>query len=579
MGKTFVTIERITNEINSDEEFGRSIHLVYTMNTLLSGKQFSKRLQVIEAKYGKGSVVIFASKYDGCLFKHVKNVVELKGLCMDARTRPRIVVMCSNDYRFNDGVEFITCLNDNLNDIQRVYVYFDELHSYINDKLREQIQEIHTLDIVKGMIALTATPMNIYKKTGFWSKIPMIDLDEFNDTNYAGYKDMKFTNIDNFFSNPYIRPPLFAFDELDRQTLEYIKHVLVKYPHILKEKSKVFIPAHIRRNGHEKVRDLVFELNNNAIVVVLNGKEKTLSYMDENKCIIKIPLVVKNKKELQLITNNKHLINNDEEICKIIADVINDKDNHLENKPLVITGFLCVGMGQTLTHKSLGSFTSAILGHMDLTNDQIYQLFGRITGRMKDWGDKYIKTHVYCPTIIMNRCFTMEECARNIAIEYNGETTTDDDYMKTMLDMGITGKDALDNLRKGKEDKPKRPKRPTPENYPIPFPTIEEVNKFLTNIYKKPINIKGFYKPDIYEVSTRLVAYYKKKKDQLKDSDRLTEEFYKNIPIGMNISTREGHGQQYMVYPVYKDKDSLPIEVKYYVRYLKPNNVMQNEVI
>jgi len=65
LGKTFTAINRITTEIEQDDEFGRSIHIVFTMNTLLNNKQFAKRLEIIENTYGKGSICVFASKYDG----------------------------------------------------------------------------------------------------------------------------------------------------------------------------------------------------------------------------------------------------------------------------------------------------------------------------------------------------------------------------------------------------------------------------------------------------------------------------------------------------------------------------------
>ena len=42
-GKTFTTVGRITDEIKRDEEYGRSIHLVWTMNTLLNNEQVSNR--------------------------------------------------------------------------------------------------------------------------------------------------------------------------------------------------------------------------------------------------------------------------------------------------------------------------------------------------------------------------------------------------------------------------------------------------------------------------------------------------------------------------------------------------------
>ena len=56
----------------------------------------------------------------------------------------------------------------------------------------------------------------------------------------------------------------------------------MEYPEILGDNTRSFIPAHIRRNGHNDVRDLVFEINNSAVVIVLNGFEKTLQYKDSH---------------------------------------------------------------------------------------------------------------------------------------------------------------------------------------------------------------------------------------------------------------------------------------------------------
>ena len=75
-----------------------------------------------------------------------------------------------------------------------------------------------------------------------------------------------------------------------------------------------------------------------------------------------------------------------------------------------MTGFLCVGMGQTLTHKSFGTFTHAIIGHMNLNPNALYQLFGRTTGRTKSW-ETYTQTTLFCPTLLYNRIKVMEQCA------------------------------------------------------------------------------------------------------------------------------------------------------------------------
>ena len=131
VGKTFTTINRISTEIEQDEEQGRSIHIVYTMNTLLSNKQFSKRLDMIEDTYGNGSVCIFASKYKG-RYIHVSKRLELQGLCFNKGTCPRVIVMCSNRPRYTDGFEFIKSLNnqENINIYNNCQFYIEVSYYY-----------------------------------------------------------------------------------------------------------------------------------------------------------------------------------------------------------------------------------------------------------------------------------------------------------------------------------------------------------------------------------------------------------------------------------------------------------------
>src|SRR6056300_431522 len=112
LGKTFTAISKINAEIEQDDELGRSIHIVFTMNTLLNNTQFAKRLEIIETTYGESSVCVFSSQFTG-KYKHIKNTLELQGLCMNKITCPRVVVMCSNIRRYDDAVEFLQVMENN----------------------------------------------------------------------------------------------------------------------------------------------------------------------------------------------------------------------------------------------------------------------------------------------------------------------------------------------------------------------------------------------------------------------------------------------------------------------------------
>jgi len=422
-GKTFTAISKINAEIGRDSELGRSIHMVYAMNTILNNSQFASRLKSIEETYGRGSVVVFSSRYEGP-YMHIKTRQGLQGLCFDESTCPRIVVMCSNDKRYDDGFEFVNVINRNKTTIARLHLYYDELHKYINEGLRVQIETMHSFKIVAGIMALTATPKNIWKTSGFWSKLRMIDLRDINDENYTGCNDINFSCVDDYFRIPYLRPKSMGYDQLDRQTLGFMNHVIDKNPDIISDGNRLFIPAHIRRSGHNEVRKRIFELNDRAVVIMINGFEKSIQYKNG-------------------ITITKPLISSGEEVCETIADII--IKNGLQTRPIIITGFLCVSMGQTLMSKRLGTFTHSIIGYPELSNDDLYQIAGRNFGRTKHW-ETYVETTIFCPTLIMTRIIAMEECAKNMTIEHFGQLVTVDDYQRPMVEMGETGRSALENI-------------------------------------------------------------------------------------------------------------------------------------
>ena len=483
IGKTFAAIERINTEIDQDDELGRSIHYVFTMNTLFNNEQFAKRLQQIEDKCGKGSICVFASKYSGP-YVHVKSRLDLLGLCFEPSTCPRVVIMCSNKTRFDDGFEFLKAIDKYSSVIHRAFGYYDELHEYLTDRLRDQIEEIHECEKVKGIVALTATPGKIFKESGFWSRIRQIYLDNLNDTNYAGCGDMTFHLVDDFFASPYVRPRPRDFDVLDEQMLGFIDHVLTKHPGILAENTRTFIPAHVRRSGHDAVRELIFARRPDAVVIVINGVEKTVRYRDPSGDEIVIPI-----------------LRDGREVCDKIADILTT--NKLQHRPIVFTGFLCVGMGQTLTHELIGSFTAAIFGHLDLSNDDIYQLFGRITGRIKHWST-YVKTNVYCPTIVMHRCTVMEECAKNMAHAHNGEVVDLETYMEPMYAMGEAGAATLANVRVKKTKKvPVRSTERSAASRPaVVIPLSDEGHQRAVECYRRKQELWKLIReirPDVHE--------------------------------------------------------------------------------
>jgi len=527
MGKTFITIKSILEEINENTSKGRSIHIVFTMNTLLNNKQFSNRLEEINNKYGDKSVCVFSSKYDGNLF-HIKSLKGLINFSNKIDNLPHIIVACSNTCRFKDCFNYIEHLEKENTLYKRCFVYFDELHKYITNKkynLRSNIEHINNFNIVSGIIAMSATPDTIWSINGFWSNIKIIKICEYNDDNYAGVDDIIFECMEN---TPLNNVEDYTYDE--NYNVNYIDAILKKYPKILDNNTRTFIPAFIKIKTHKYVRNLIFQYNKKSIVITLNGIEKSIRYYDNDNCMT-IPLIL-----------------NSGELGDKIGEYL--EEFNLLDRPIVFTGFLCVGMGQTLVSEKLGSFTSAIFGYNNIKNDNMYQLFGRITGRIKHWGCKYTKPTVYCPVFCKNICELMEKCAKNILLKHNGELLNNDIYREPINnDYCIINNFVVKST----------------EYYEFPkyFNNIADVKATLNEIFKVDVEIKEFIIIDNYYISKSLKKWYKKNMRDLISSDRLLLETYNKIPMSINLSKRKKHS--FMVYPVYDDEKS--IDVKYYIRY------------
>jgi hypothetical protein len=378
-GKTFVAIEDIRRKLTADPN---CVSIVFTMNTLLNNEQFAKRLEPIAAEYGSDSVVILSSRYKGP-YRHVTSVDELRA-CGDAK----VIIMCSHHVRYREGHQWIKELNE-LGIARRVHVYYDELHHYIATA-KPYIEQTHALSNVQSMMGLTATPMAILRKRGLWSTIKLVTHGALGLDTYTGIKDMHHIPIDDVFLLPYTNPPFNDYDTMDDETIGFIQTVMERHPSVFEDGSRTFVPAHIRRVGHTRVREFIMEKCPTAVVVTINAMDKSIRFVEDS------------------VEHTISLASTQHEVSERIANIL--EENGLSQRPLFMTGFLCVGMGQTLTHKSFGTFTHAIIGHMSLNPNALYQLFGRTTGRTKSWST-YTQTTLLCPTLLYNRIKVMERCA------------------------------------------------------------------------------------------------------------------------------------------------------------------------
>lgn len=568
MGKTFIIVNKIMESLEKDSEQGRSIHIVLTMNTLLNNKQFSNRLSEVNNKYGDGSVCIFASVYKGN-YRHIKNaehifsnpaIKNVKKANADTTDTtdtksdwemPRIIIACSNTKRFNDCFDAIYKLNEGNTAVMRVFVYFDELHKYIKNtacNIRKHIETINDLDIVCAMYAMSASPNNIWcnNKVGFWSNIKILNIDNYQDTDYIGYNDVNFIcygdNDDSYKSTKNTDYINVGLRDNEIFTMNFIKDTLKKYPEILSKYSRVFIPANMRMITHNYLREYLLAHMPSCVIVLLNSADKSIQYKNEDGDTVTQPIILK-----------------EGELGDLIANYL--EANNISDRPLVYIGFVCVGMGQTLVSEKLGSFTSAIFGYNNILNDTMYQLFGRITGRFRNWNTRKKPTDVYSTKMCKNICQVMEECAKNIIVKHGGKKLDVNKYLEPFNNGDkISG---VYQLKSNFEDN---------DIEYFEFHTfadsMSEVSKMLCDIFHIKINIekdpsKYFYDIDGYYITKYLKKYNGKKRDELEAKDRHTEANIASIN-SMYIKD-ENKKYKYIIIPVYESLESA--KFKYRILY------------
>lgn len=412
-GKTFEVIKHI-------EKHDKILSVIYTQNSKLANTQFAGRLKSFENANGEGTVVIFNSskKRHANDFKHVNNQDALLGYIrtreLEDLPRCKVIVMCNNSKRHQDGMKVVNMMSKKGH--YNINLYFDEFHKYINPKLRNMIQKIYSNPGLKEIWAITATPKKSWWPTGhkMWNKFKIIDVDKILDPCYVMLKHHNYKLIEMSILNGQDYCPGHKYGSEPIRPLKdveaYIDHVISENPEILSANKMVFAPAKRARETHRKVREIIWAHNKDAVVVTLNGENKTLEFINHDDI-----------DQTELIPSVEN------EIPQLVNSIL--KDKNLTDRCVVYTGYELVSMGQTLTSEESGPFTDAIVSHSDVSDDDIYQLMGRTTGRMREW-ETFRQTTVYCPLKTRHRAIKRENQAIDMASNYGGKEATVHDYNK-----------------------------------------------------------------------------------------------------------------------------------------------------
>lgn len=433
-GKTFRLIRTIQETLSGNPH---TLSIVFTMKLLANTEQTVTRLwDAICASVGmelafRTVLMVASKKTQDAPFPQRKNLNEalkVKGV--------RVIICCASPARLAEVYGLVERVDKGKETLMAGSVVFhhDELHKYIACKvehlhtpvvldLRAAIERIASRrnSVVQKIYGYTATPGPIFDSTirhknavewdnrgeksldpscrcSFWKAVERRvkeaqSFEEKDDLDYFGVRDMRFAIRE-------ARPG-------EGKPADYTGAVLLENEDELFRNgaTRIFAPASSRTASHDDVRELCFQLSSEVVVVVLNGKDRSVAWRAGKK-------------------SRSEDVSSDApgcaELSERIAEVL--QKHELLSRPVIVTGYFCLGMGQTLTTEETGNFTHAILpprkkdsrteGAKHEAN--LYQEAGRITGRCMGWRT-FTRTKIWCPEERRDNFWRMERKAETLA--------------------------------------------------------------------------------------------------------------------------------------------------------------------
>ena len=430
-GKTFVCIQEISKSLNDNPN---NLHIIATMNTILSNNQFASR--VIKNK--TINPIIFNSKKDEITlpdskvkkYSHTQNIHEL--LTQIGEHDINVIIICCHINRITNmksdgaGIMRIISYLAKVHATKNIIIHIDEIHKYISRRFRCSYELFAEQTNVTTIYGYTATPKPLYCDRDGWRYLQLIDQRHFviNKEDYFGVNEHEVCLIDEKTINYDEIPLTLTSDVIDKanykgkftnfvdyhpflgkemKTLKNIDHILDKKIKLNEKKGtfyKMFIPACKRRVTHYQITNIVRRYLPNASILTINGVDKDgiggiiLNYIEDTQEKIK---------KLELSDNK--------ELNSIINDEFKSKP-FLKENPFIITGFQCIGMSVSLVHPDYGNFDSIILTQDWINNEDTYQ-FMRTNFSKKRWSKeeqkKIIKTKLYTIMEVFNKLSSYED--------------------------------------------------------------------------------------------------------------------------------------------------------------------------
>jgi hypothetical protein len=346
-GKTFHVIEKIRS-IGYDDQ---TCHIVIVSNNLLETLQMDSRLQ--EKIPDKSFILSSKSEY--------KDMYSVIGKFMSSDSR--IMICCKNSTRLADIDSMISnkllAIDFNIW-IDEADDLFDSTTPYINSWKKSKK--------VKGITLITATPKRILEV------YPKIDIVKQKQT----YDPRQYTSLGEdckFVTRSYYGTEIKGYVD------QVLKEKTVRSDHVY------YIPGGRNRKGHVNLMKCLIERHNFYVLTINSDGWRLYSDIEDYEEV--------EFRGLKPSTAFANMFEN----------------NDLSDRPVAITGQICIGRGVTFTSER-EQITHAILTHhLEKNEDKAYQAMGRITGNNK----KYAKAPiVYCTPELKDIVLKSEQYAMRL---------------------------------------------------------------------------------------------------------------------------------------------------------------------
>jgi hypothetical protein len=281
-----------------------------------------------------------------------------------------MVVMCSNRPRLNHFEKLINYLENSRNFNKKINIWIDEADSNIN--LWSSYSHIIFKEIVDTVTLVSATFDSVFKK---YSRLNIIGSSNTYPDCYRCLKD----------SNKII------VDFICSKTEDYIVHIIEKYPDLIKNGMKGFIPGGYYKSSHDKIADILVN-KYNFVVLIINGERK--EFLIPGKESIDISEYLTSSAELKDILSRIYY------------------ENKFYEYPFAITGLECVKRGITFQSNNF-LFDYGIIPFVS-KKVEAYQLMARLFGNIGDFCN-YKPCSIYSPSSNFNKIQKQESMAINIA--------------------------------------------------------------------------------------------------------------------------------------------------------------------